>query len=98
MPLLAPVLAPYMPVFVGALAFVAWNGGIVLGDKANHVPVLHFPQVLYCIAFVAAFLSPLLLSPRAVWKAAKGLVGSLRRVVASVLALIPVMWSIMHYT
>ncbi|KAI9572687.1 glycosyltransferase family 59 protein [Boletus coccyginus] len=41
----------YMLVLVLFGAFVLWNGGIVLGDKANHVPVLHVPQLYYFVAF-----------------------------------------------
>lgn len=96
--LLAPVVAWYMPVFIGALGFVVWNGGIVLGDKEHHVPVLHFPQVLYFIAFAAAFAAPVMLSPSAVWKAVKGLAGTPQRVAGSLLACVAMWWSIMHYT
>ncbi|KIJ22240.1 glycosyltransferase family 59 protein [Paxillus involutus ATCC 200175] len=42
---------PYMLALVMFGAFVFWNGGIVLGDKANHVPVLHVPQLYYFTAF-----------------------------------------------
>jgi alpha-1,2-glucosyltransferase len=50
---LAPVLA-----VVGAFgAFVARNGGIVVGDRANHAPVLHFAQLGYFVAFAAPYLA-----------------------------------------
>ncbi|GAA5869199.1 hypothetical protein JCM3774_003978 [Rhodotorula dairenensis] len=75
LPALVPVLASYGPVFAGAVAFVRWNGGIVLGDKANHVPTVHLAQVLYFLAFAAFFFSPLLLSPSRVHQA---LLGSVR--------------------
>jgi len=29
--------------------FVIKNGGIVVGDKENHAPVLHLAQPLYCV-------------------------------------------------
>lgn len=48
--LLLPFM-PYMLVLVLFGASVHWNGGIVLGDKANHVAVLHIPQLYYFIAF-----------------------------------------------
>lgn len=38
--------------FVG---FVVVNGGIVLGDKANHAPALHFAQLAYFPLFSAVF-------------------------------------------
>ncbi|KAG1715800.1 hypothetical protein ID866_1376 [Astraeus odoratus] len=42
---------PYMLVLALFGGFVFWNGGIVLGDKANHVPVMHVPQLYYFISF-----------------------------------------------
>ena len=38
--------------------FVWWNKGIVLGDKSNHVPTLHIPQLYYFVSFSTFFLSP----------------------------------------
>lgn len=37
LPLLAPLFAAYIPVFVAAGAFVYWNGGIVLGALLSPV-------------------------------------------------------------
>ena len=39
---------------VGALfiSFVLWNGGVVLGDKANHRPVVHGAQLVIFLCFV----------------------------------------------
>ena len=40
---------------LGAFAAFVWhNGGIVLGDKANHVVALHLAQICYFSVFVAA--------------------------------------------
>ncbi len=39
-------------------AFVVWNGGIVLGDKAAHTPVKHLMQLLYFVLFTAIALAP----------------------------------------
>ncbi|KAI4717209.1 hypothetical protein E4T48_06586 [Aureobasidium sp. EXF-10727] len=46
---------PY--VFVVGLfgSFVLWNGGVVLGDKSNHVATLHLPQMLYIWAYTSFF-------------------------------------------
>jgi alpha-1,2-glucosyltransferase len=42
---------------VGLLAaFAKYNDGIVLGDRSNHVAIMHFPQVLYFTLFCFAFL------------------------------------------
>ncbi|KAB8542097.1 hypothetical protein FH972_025560 [Carpinus fangiana] len=54
-------LSPYAAL-VGLFAgFVAWNGGVVLGDKSNHVATIHVPQLLYLFAYIAFFSLPLLL-------------------------------------
>ena len=39
-------------------AFVCANGGIVVGDKANHAPVLHVMQLPYLALFCAGALAP----------------------------------------
>lgn len=44
-------------------AFVVWNGGIVLGDKAAHTPVRHLMQPLYFVLFTAIALGPFHFSP-----------------------------------
>ncbi len=51
----------------GFAAFVAVNGGIVVGDKGNHTPVLHGMQLPYLALFCAGALAPVHLSlPRRV--------------------------------
>ena len=45
----------------GFAYFVHWNGGITVGDREAHKPVLHLPQVLYFIAFCGFFAAPTLL-------------------------------------
>jgi alpha-1,2-glucosyltransferase len=57
-----PSFVPYALVLVIFGAFVVWNGGIVLGDKANHVPSLHVPQIYYFVAFATLFGWPALAS------------------------------------
>ncbi|KAE8227334.1 hypothetical protein CF319_g184 [Tilletia indica] len=49
------LVAVYSPVIISFAAFLVWNGGIVLGDKTNHVAALHFPQLLYFAAFTVVF-------------------------------------------
>lgn len=44
---------PYLGLLAGFVGFVRWNGGIVLGDHSNHVPVLHIVQLFYFAAFSA---------------------------------------------
>jgi alpha-1,2-glucosyltransferase len=46
---------------MGFLAFIFWNGGVVLGDKSNHIATIHLPQMLYIWAYFTFFSFPLLL-------------------------------------
>ena len=41
--------------------FVVWNGGVVLGDKSNHVATVHTPQMLYVWAYILFFSFPIIL-------------------------------------
>ncbi|KAK1241207.1 hypothetical protein MKX08_001181 [Trichoderma sp. CBMAI-0020] len=50
---------PYIAVLAAFAGFVAWNGGVVLGDKSNHVATIHLPQMLYIWAFFGFFSLPL---------------------------------------
>ncbi|PIL30951.1 hypothetical protein GSI_07120 [Ganoderma sinense ZZ0214-1] len=69
-PDILPAFVPYTLVLAVFGAFIVWNGGIVLGDKSNHVPAFHVPQLYYFVGFATAFGWPALLS-------GKGGVGSL---------------------
>jgi len=53
---------PYLLVLVAFAAFVLWNGGIALGDKSNHIPSIHIPQIYYFIDATTFFGWPVLLS------------------------------------
>ncbi|KAL7627270.1 glucosyltransferase [Parahypoxylon ruwenzoriense] len=50
---------PHLVVLGTFIAFVAWNGGVVLGDKSNHVATLHLAQMLYIWPLFAFFSAPL---------------------------------------
>ncbi|KAF4451787.1 alpha-1,2 glucosyltransferase ALG10 [Fusarium austroafricanum] len=52
---------PYITVLTSFGCFVTWNGGVVLGDKSNHVATIHLPQMLYIWPFFAFFSLPLLI-------------------------------------
>ncbi|KAI0970154.1 DIE2/ALG10 family-domain-containing protein [Xylaria arbuscula] len=52
-------LWPHGVVLASFVAFVAWNGGVVLGDKSNHVATVHLAQLLYIWPFFAFFSAPL---------------------------------------
>ncbi|KAJ3787664.1 glucosyltransferase [Lentinula aff. detonsa] len=62
LPDILPAFVPYASVLGVFASFVIWNGGIVLGDKSNHIPVLHVPQLYYFFAFSTAFGWPVLVS------------------------------------
>ncbi|KAF9072739.1 glucosyltransferase [Rhodocollybia butyracea] len=62
LPDIVSAFVPYALVLAVFSSFVVWNGGIVLGDKSNHIPVLHVPQFYYFFAFSTAFGWPVLIS------------------------------------
>ncbi|KAK2599963.1 glucosyltransferase [Conoideocrella luteorostrata] len=51
---------PYLSVLAAFVCFVVWNGGVVLGDKSNHIATIHLAQLLYIWPFFAFFSLPLL--------------------------------------
>ncbi|KZT65579.1 glycosyltransferase family 59 protein [Daedalea quercina L-15889] len=61
-PDLLGAFVPYALVLAGFGAFVVWNDGIVLGDKSNHVPALHVPQLYYFAGFATMLGWPALIS------------------------------------
>ncbi|KAG4025292.1 hypothetical protein MFRU_061g00110 [Monilinia fructicola] len=54
-------LIPHISLLITFATFVYINGGVVLGDKTNHVATIHLPQLLYLWPFIAFFSFPLLL-------------------------------------
>lgn len=50
------------------LLFMHWNQGIVIGDRANHVPTLHIPQLFYCCSLCLLINWPSLPSIKAIFK------------------------------
>ncbi|KAF2759496.1 hypothetical protein EJ05DRAFT_498707 [Pseudovirgaria hyperparasitica] len=52
-------ITPYLFLIVMFAAFVAWNGGVVLGDKSNHIATIHVPQMLYIWPYMMFFSFPL---------------------------------------
>lgn len=59
--LVCQLIFPYLLVGVLFIAFVIYNGGIVVGDRTAHVPTIHITQILYYSAFVFCFAWPYLL-------------------------------------
>ena len=75
-PSLLAELWSYAVVIFGFLAFVAWNGSIVVGDKSHHQASLHLPQVLYYAVFAFFFASGQLILN---WRMALGFAKALLR-------------------
>ena len=61
---LAGRVAPLAAVPAAFALFVRANGGVVVGDRAAHAPVLHLVQPLYFALFAAGALAPALLTRR----------------------------------
>ncbi|PNS19540.1 hypothetical protein CAC42_7384 [Sphaceloma murrayae] len=55
----ARILLPYVVILATFGGFVYWNGGVVLGDKSNHVATIHLPQMLYIWPYMTFFSFPL---------------------------------------
>jgi alpha-1,2-glucosyltransferase len=51
-------LQPFIALLAAFVAFVFVNGGVVLGDKSNHVPAIHTPQLLYLWPYLVFFSWP----------------------------------------
>ncbi|XP_056434295.1 dol-P-Glc:Glc(2)Man(9)GlcNAc(2)-PP-Dol alpha-1,2-glucosyltransferase [Gadus macrocephalus] len=49
---------PYAAAGAGFLAFVALNGGIVVGDRSSHEACLNAPQLFYFLSFALVFSLP----------------------------------------
>lgn len=75
-PSLLAELWPYAAVVSGFLAFVVWNGSIVVGDKSHHQASFHLPQVLYYSVFACFFASGQLILN---WRISLGFAKSLLR-------------------
>ncbi|KAJ9128108.1 hypothetical protein QFC24_000399 [Naganishia onofrii] len=95
------VLTWYLPTLMLFGAFILWNGGIVLGHQEMHVATLHFPQILYFLAFATILGWPALMNEGirslAIGTAKTGL-GSAWRVLTSVLVLGAMNFMVANYT
>ncbi|KAI8904378.1 alpha-2-glucosyltransferase Alg10 [Gorgonomyces haynaldii] len=49
------LMLPFVFLGIGFVGFVVWNGGIVLGDRTNHVATTHAAQLLYFVGFTSFF-------------------------------------------
>ncbi|KAI8611147.1 alpha-2-glucosyltransferase Alg10 [Chytriomyces sp. MP71] len=55
---LLTLMWPYLIAMVLFVSYIIWNGGIVIGDKSNHVAQTHVMQLLYFVGFATCFLAP----------------------------------------
>ncbi|KAI9796115.1 MAG: glucosyltransferase [Candelina submexicana] len=53
-------LIPHLVTLSVFTVFVLRNGGVVLGDKSNHVATIHIPQILYIWPYILFFSFPIL--------------------------------------
>jgi alpha-1,2-glucosyltransferase len=88
------LLAFYSPVAILSIAFVLWNGRIVLGDQDNHQATLHWAQPLYCVAMMTVFGWPALLSSTG---ASLKSPSRLMRIVPSLIVLTAICLAAIHY-
>jgi alpha-1,2-glucosyltransferase len=79
-------LWPLAAVVAAFAAFVAVNGGVVVGDRQHHAPVRHLAQPLYCLLYCTAWLAPVFWTPAALRDAARRLAAAARRRPAAVAA------------
>lgn len=98
-----PAFVPYAGVLAAFAAFVIWNGGIVLGDKSNHIPSLHMPQLYYFIAAATFFGWPVLLAgksgPLALVRSVQNrMLGTKIRCLITVAACIVIDVTVKHFT
>jgi len=98
-----PASAPYLIVVGLFTLFVVWNGGIVLGDKSNHIASLHVPQVYYFIAFSTIMGWPALVSGkggalRLLQDVYSRMFGTPRRSLVTVLLLMAMAGTVQKYT
>jgi len=94
---------PYLALTFLFTLFVILNGGIVLGDKSNHTPVLHIPQLYYFYAFAAILGWPVMAAvPGGPFNLAKEvkrmLFGTLRSTTLTTLLLAFIGYSIQRFT
>ncbi|KAJ9079527.1 glucosyltransferase, variant 4 [Entomophthora muscae] len=76
---LLQIALPYGLVITTFASFVVWNGGVVIGDKANHVASLHFPQLGYYLVYASALLSPLIVgSPASFFRTLKAVATNIK--------------------
>ncbi|KAI9025328.1 alpha-2-glucosyltransferase Alg10 [Phycomyces nitens] len=62
LPMILPNILTFIVALAGFAVFLVWNGGIVLGDRSNHLAGYHIPQLFYFSSFLSFFMAPWILS------------------------------------
>lgn len=57
---LATKVSPYLTLIALFGSFTVYNGGVVLGDKSNHIATINLPQMLYLWPYITFFAWPLI--------------------------------------
>ncbi|RIB21128.1 Glycosyltransferase Family 59 protein [Gigaspora rosea] len=83
------IFFPYILVILSFIYFLIWNGGVVLGDKANHIAVLHFPQIFYFISFVFFFAITVVLKFKHIKRITYSIMS--RQITTTIMSLLPLM-------
>ena len=76
-------IAPFMPACLGFAFFLWWNKGIALGDRENHIPGIHAPQLFYLATFCAVFAFSTYATPRYVMVLFRRICGRPSRILKS---------------
>ncbi|KAL4520856.1 hypothetical protein Ndes2526B_g00042 [Nannochloris sp. 'desiccata'] len=82
------LLWPLISVVFTFAGFILYNGGIVVGDKDNHVPVRHLMQPLYFVLYCTICLAPAYWTPKTMERTlAKTLTSSLFKTASLLISL-----------
>lgn len=69
------ILGPVVLPLIAFAVFVIQNGGVVVGDREHHQPVLHWMQPLYCALYCTVCLFPIIWNDVTLWRDLKQLRG-----------------------
>ncbi|CAO3626088.1 unnamed protein product [Mucor hiemalis] len=90
-----PNILTFLLAIILFAAFLAWNGGIVLGDRSNHIAGFHFPQLFYYTSLLSFFAAPWTLSKAAISSLFQF---SLKRILAGIGSCLVTLYLIHKYT
>lgn len=92
------VMLPYLSVMSCFMAFLIWNGGIVLGDKSSHEVIAHVPQIYYFVGFTVLFFTPLVLDRLLFKRSLLRLCQSYSSVLKSTISCVVMIWTVYKFT